>query len=137
MVWPPKVTFETTSEEELKSELATSMVIFGVEPTGNEKTTSHDGALEVVEVHSFDKEDRGDNTTVDPGAHSAQPLAPAAGATFPASHAEQVLDDVAPEAAELFPASHGVHADDPVSALYLPAGHCAHVVPMTTSFSHT
>ena len=74
---------------------------------------------------------------MDPGAHSAQPLAPAAGATFPASHAEQVLDDVAPDAAELFPASHSVHADDPVSALYLPAGHCAHVVPMTTSFSHT
>ena len=39
MVWPPKVTFETTSEEEAKSELATSMVIFGVEPIGNEKTT--------------------------------------------------------------------------------------------------
>ena len=57
MVWPPKVTFETTSEEEAKSELATSMVIFGVEPIGNEKTTSHDGAREVVEVHSFDKED--------------------------------------------------------------------------------
>ena len=57
MVWPPKVTFETTSSEEAKSELATSMVIFGVEPTGNDKTTSHDGAPEVVEVHSFDKED--------------------------------------------------------------------------------
>ena len=134
MVWPPTVTFETTSEEEAKSVLATEMVMVGVEPVGKEKTTWHDGALEAVEVHCFDN-DCDDNAAADPGAHSVQTLAPL-GANFPPTQEEHVLGDVAPEAAELFPASHSVHAADPFSALYLPAGHCAHVVPMTMSFSH-
>ena len=134
MVWPPTVTFETTSEEEAKSVLATEMVMVGVEPVGKEKTTWHDGALEAVEVHCFDN-DCDDNAAVDPGAHSVQTLAPL-GANFPPTHEEHVLGDVAPEAAELFPALHSVHAADQFSALYVPAGHCAHVVPTTTSFSH-
>ncbi len=48
---------------------------------------------------------------------------------LPRPHNEQVADEVAPKAEEYLPSLHPVHATVPVTVLYFPAAHAAHVPP--------